>query len=334
MSFEVKFEEFMGHQRRCPVLRLSGTGTKTFVDLPLVASTDRLSDRGDLRAEVTERIVGELDRRYWNDDNLQNDRDYLATLDELVADAKHQIDLAEAKINELQATKDRLQLERPPQRDAGQQIFEIDSQVAELKETVEAEKRNLSQFGTSRGEVARRLRTAYERPLSQIIQQEIKNLREQHEKQIERINAVVGPEVGKLEKLENAIGLVRESHFTDGLVLHLPSSPTEEQDSVSTDTAADEPTDKPTGTTASDDTSTGVDTPQQQSQEDPRQRIEQRRQRVRAARMEGKSIRTIAESEGVDSKTIQTDLKSLNLDSTPESIVGQDGKTYPATVQQ
>ena len=56
-------------------------------------------------------------------------------------------------------------------------------------------------------------------------------------------------------------------------------------------------------------------------------------QRVAEKRKEGKSIRTIADEEGVDSKTIQKDLKeAAGVDgSTPEpepEVKGKDGKTY------
>ena len=61
----------------------------------------------------------------------------------------------------------------------------------------------------------------------------------------------------------------------------------------------------------------------------------ERIKRVAEKRQGGKSIRDIAGEEGVDSKTIQKDLKKASgVDgSTPEAfeVKGKDGKTYPAT---
>jgi hypothetical protein len=68
-----------------------------------------------------------------------------------------------------------------------------------------------------------------------------------------------------------------------------------------------------------------------ETQEQAVKRIEKRRERVAQARAEGKSIRTIAQDEGVDPKTVREDLKASGGDqSPPETVKGQDGKTYPA----
>jgi hypothetical protein len=66
-------------------------------------------------------------------------------------------------------------------------------------------------------------------------------------------------------------------------------------------------------------------------------RIEARRERITKAREEGKSIRTIAEEEGVSPKTIRNDLASGGEGYPPEpaktleKVQGRDGKSYPST---
>jgi hypothetical protein len=55
---------------------------------------------------------------------------------------------------------------------------------------------------------------------------------------------------------------------------------------------------------------------------------------VAGLRAEGKSTRAIAADLGVDPKTVRNDLKASGGDnSPPASVVGQDGKTYPAKRQ-
>ena len=66
----------------------------------------------------------------------------------------------------------------------------------------------------------------------------------------------------------------------------------------------------------------------------PEQRIKLRRERVAAARAEGKSTTQIAEDEGIDDKTVRTDLQvrtdSEPVDEPPAKVEGKDGKTYPS----
>jgi ParB-like chromosome segregation protein Spo0J len=59
-------------------------------------------------------------------------------------------------------------------------------------------------------------------------------------------------------------------------------------------------------------------------------RRQERIDRVVAARAEGKSLRAIAETEGVDPKTIRKDLFSGGDQSPPEKVTGKDGKSYLA----
>lgn len=62
-------------------------------------------------------------------------------------------------------------------------------------------------------------------------------------------------------------------------------------------------------------------------------RREQRRERIAEKRKQGRSLRKIAEEEGVDQATVRRDLSSAGVaGATPEpesgTITGQDGKTY------
>lgn len=73
--------------------------------------------------------------------------------------------------------------------------------------------------------------------------------------------------------------------------------------------------------------------------EEAMQKLRDERQiRVAEARVLGQSIRTIAETEGVDTKTVQRDLEKTSgvAGATPEpqngQVVGKDGKSYPAVV--
>ena len=69
--------------------------------------------------------------------------------------------------------------------------------------------------------------------------------------------------------------------------------------------------------------------------ETPEER-EARRQRVAQARSEGKSLRTIAETENVSEKTVRNDLKKPSGAEgyAPEKVTGKDGKEYNAKVTQ
>jgi hypothetical protein len=68
-----------------------------------------------------------------------------------------------------------------------------------------------------------------------------------------------------------------------------------------------------------------------ETQDQAVKRAEQRRERVEQARRSGSSIRSIAEAEGVDPKTIRNDLASSRGEgSPPEIVAGRDGKQYPA----
>jgi hypothetical protein len=62
-------------------------------------------------------------------------------------------------------------------------------------------------------------------------------------------------------------------------------------------------------------------------------RAKKRRERVRAARKQGQSIRTIAKSENVSPATILSDLNTSGVqgEHLPEKVEGSDGKTYSAT---
>lgn len=74
-------------------------------------------------------------------------------------------------------------------------------------------------------------------------------------------------------------------------------------------------------------------------------RVADRRERVAAARVEGKSLRTIAEEEGVSHIQVREDLKAASgvnpltpetkptqdTPATPAKVTGKDGKSYPAT---
>lgn len=70
-----------------------------------------------------------------------------------------------------------------------------------------------------------------------------------------------------------------------------------------------------------------------ETQEKAMKRADDRRERVAKARAEGKSLRTIAEEEGVSQETVRNDLKTpgvnpLTPDEKPHEIQGADGKSY------
>jgi ParB-like chromosome segregation protein Spo0J len=69
---------------------------------------------------------------------------------------------------------------------------------------------------------------------------------------------------------------------------------------------------------------------------DRRQRMEpeQRREVVKALREDGHSQRAIAGALGVDPMTVNRDLKESVESSTPDRILGRDGKSYPAKNRQ
>jgi hypothetical protein len=72
-----------------------------------------------------------------------------------------------------------------------------------------------------------------------------------------------------------------------------------------------------------------------ETQEQVMQRVEARRQRVAEARAAGQSTRGIAEAEGVSQKTVLEDLKrSGDGGSSPATVTGQDGKTYPSRAER
>lgn len=59
-------------------------------------------------------------------------------------------------------------------------------------------------------------------------------------------------------------------------------------------------------------------------------RITERRERILAKRLEGKSNRTIAEEEGVSESTVRNDLENLGAQGcAPDHVKGRDGKLYP-----
>ncbi len=63
------------------------------------------------------------------------------------------------------------------------------------------------------------------------------------------------------------------------------------------------------------------------------QRAALRRQRIAEGRAQGKSIRTLAEEEGVHPKTVERDLEKVApgvAGATPATVTGRDGKTYAA----
>jgi len=64
------------------------------------------------------------------------------------------------------------------------------------------------------------------------------------------------------------------------------------------------------------------------SPEDLMRLRQERIARVAAARQSGRSLRVIAEAEGVSSKTIQRDL--ANVEGQPDKVTGADGKEYKA----
>ncbi len=92
----------------------------------------------------------------------------------------------------------------------------------------------------------------------------------------------------------------------------------------------------PKGVDAADYVETVNDHRRHESQAQALSRIEARRERVETARNEGKSIRTIADEEGVAPATVQRDLEESGVPGgTPEqnghTVTGRDGKSYPAT---
>lgn len=74
-----------------------------------------------------------------------------------------------------------------------------------------------------------------------------------------------------------------------------------------------------------------------QVESDVVRKVRERRERVAAARVAGKSLRTIAEEEGVSKKTVERDLEGVTVSGgetvTPPDgkIIGQDGRQQPAT---
>lgn len=92
----------------------------------------------------------------------------------------------------------------------------------------------------------------------------------------------------------------------------------------------------PRGVTLEQWVETMQDHRRHESQEAAMKRVADRRKRVTESRLNGQSIRTIAEQEGIGKTTVEEDLKASGVrGGTPEpetgKVTGRDGKTYEAT---
>jgi hypothetical protein len=68
-----------------------------------------------------------------------------------------------------------------------------------------------------------------------------------------------------------------------------------------------------------------------ESAEEAAERVARRRERLRAARAQGQSIRSIAKAESISKSQVERDLQaSVVPGGTPETVKGTDGKTYKA----